>query len=86
MRAGGLTAGLSLADVPKSIVGAELARDGGLTAGLALEGVHIHFCGNGCVWFRPYGNSLWQTPQRKQMYGQPIFCHPATMNGKSSLR
>jgi hypothetical protein len=43
---GGLPAGLSSADVHRSIVGAELARDGGLTADQSLAGVHIRFCGN----------------------------------------
>jgi hypothetical protein len=28
--------------------------------------VHIHCCGNGHLWFRPYGDSLFQTPKRKQ--------------------
>jgi hypothetical protein len=28
--------------------------------------VHIRFCGNGGLGFRPYGESLWQTPQRNQ--------------------
>ena len=51
-REGILTADLSLADVPRSTVGAELARDGGLTAGLYLDGVHIRFCGNGRLGFR----------------------------------
>ncbi len=23
--------------------------------------VHIHFCGNGGYWFRPYGGSLWKS-------------------------
>ncbi|VVO41463.1 hypothetical protein PS723_05890 [Pseudomonas fluorescens] len=35
-----------------------LAREGGLVAGLALDGVHIHFCGNGHLGFRPYGEAL----------------------------
>ncbi|MCP2225988.1 hypothetical protein OKW12_001393 [Pseudomonas silensiensis] len=48
------------------VPGSEPAREGGLIADLSLSGVHIHFCGNGCLWFRPYGDSLWQTPQRKQ--------------------
>ena len=29
-------------------------------------GVHIHCCGNGRYWFRPYGESLFQTPKRNQ--------------------
>jgi hypothetical protein len=31
-----------------------------------IVGVHIHWCGNGHLWFRPYGDSLFQTPKRKQ--------------------
>ncbi len=65
-RDGGLTADRSLADVHRSTVGAGLARDGGLTADQPLAGVHIHSCGNGHLGFRPDGDSLWQTPQRKQ--------------------
>jgi hypothetical protein len=55
-------------------VGAWLARDGGLTADLYFVGrVHIHFCGNGCLGFRPYGDSLFfQTPkQSKQKKARP---------------
>ncbi|POA16679.1 hypothetical protein C1886_25950, partial [Pseudomonas sp. FW300-N1A1] len=29
-------------------------------------GVHILCCGHGYLWFRPYGGSLWQTPQSNQ--------------------
>ncbi|MFW0759252.1 hypothetical protein ACN1C3_31800, partial [Pseudomonas sp. H11T01] len=47
------SAGLFIAhDLP---VGAGLARDGGLIADQSLAGVHIHSCGNGHLWFRPYG-------------------------------
>ncbi|MDP9712328.1 UNVERIFIED_ORG: hypothetical protein J2X80_004429 [Pseudomonas fluorescens] len=44
---------------------------GGLWADqvLWLFWVHIRCCGNGFLWFRPYGDSLWQTPQRKQRSG-----------------
>ncbi len=35
-----------------------LAGDGGLMADHFLSGVHIHSCGNGHLWFRPYGESL----------------------------
>src|SRR3989344_8430916 len=31
-----------------------------------IVGVHIHCCDNGHLWFRPYGDSLFQTPKRKQ--------------------
>ncbi len=27
---------------------------------------HIRCCGHGCLWFRPYGESLFQTPKRNQ--------------------
>jgi len=44
-----------------------LASEGGLTADLLfVDRVHIHCCGNGHLGFRPYGESLWQTPQRNQ--------------------
>jgi hypothetical protein len=44
-----------------------LASEGGLTADLCfVDRVHIHCCGNGHLGFRPYGESLWQTPQRNQ--------------------
>jgi len=47
-------------------VGASLL-EGVLTDDLAIVGgVHIHCCGNGCLWFRPYGESLFQTPKRNQ--------------------
>jgi hypothetical protein len=37
--------------------------------------------------FRPYGESLFPDAEKvTQMYGQPIFCHSAAINGKSSLR
>ena len=65
-REGGLTADQSLTDVRSSTVGAGLARDGGLIADQSPAGVHIHSCGNGRLGFRPDGDSLWQTPQRKQ--------------------
>ncbi len=40
-------------------VGARLARDGGLTVSQGFVGcVHIRFCGNGHLGFRPYGGSL----------------------------
>ncbi len=34
-----------------------------------VDCVHIRFFGNGGLWFRPYGESLWQTPQRNQRSG-----------------
>jgi hypothetical protein len=36
----------------------EPARDGGLIGNGFFAGVHIHFCGYGCYWFRPYAESL----------------------------
>ncbi|AZD56834.1 hypothetical protein C4K19_5071 [Pseudomonas chlororaphis subsp. aurantiaca] len=36
-----------------------------VTSLLMLVGVHIHFCGNGCLWFRPYGGSLFFKRQKK---------------------
>ncbi|MCK8687148.1 hypothetical protein, partial [Pseudomonas umsongensis] len=59
-------------------VGARLTREGGLSADLRLvdcgqtsnpvgcQGVHIHCCDNGLLWFRFYSDSLFQTPKRKQ--------------------
>src|SRR3546814_16698430 len=56
---GGLTAGLALSVVRRSNCGSEPARDGGLIAGKELvDWVHIRCCGNGGVWFRPYGGAL----------------------------
>ena len=31
-----------------------------------FDGVHIHFCGSGGLWFRSYSDSLFQTPKSKQ--------------------
>ncbi len=41
-------------------VGGGLAPDGGLRAdqNVGLDRVHIRFCGNGCLGFRPDGGSL----------------------------
>jgi len=38
--------------------GSEPARDDFLSGDRCVEGVHIHFCGNGHLGFRPYGGSL----------------------------
>ncbi len=45
--------------------GRGLAPDGGLRADqdVGLDRVHIHFCGNGCLGFRPDGGSLWKSPK-----------------------
>jgi len=51
----GLTADRYLPDVPGSNCRSEPARDNGLIGGKCLAGVHIHSCGYGCYWFRPYG-------------------------------
>ena len=52
----GLPAGTSLPDTPQSNCGSGLAREGGLTAdqNLGSDRVHIHYLGNGCLWFRFY--------------------------------
>ena len=40
-------------------VGPPHRSEGGLIADLLfVDGVHIHSCGNGRLWFRPYGESL----------------------------
>ena len=58
-RDGGLVADLFLPVVLRSNCGSEPARDGGLTAGQDfVDRVHIHFCGNGHLGFRPDGGSL----------------------------
>ena len=49
-----------LPDAPRSKCGRGLAPDGGLWASqdVGLDRVHIRFCGNGCLGFRPDGGSL----------------------------
>ena len=45
----------------------ELACDGGLSADLSFaDRVHIHSCGNGHLWFRPYGDSLFYKRLKKE--------------------
>jgi hypothetical protein len=40
---------------------------GGLVADQVLvDRVHIHFCGNGDLWFRPYGDSLFYKRLKKE--------------------
>ena len=52
-----------------------------------VYGVPIRYLGNGGLWFRSYSGSLLEkSPKSNQMYGQPTFCYPVTMNGKSGLR
>jgi hypothetical protein len=60
--------------------------EGGLIADLSLRGVHIHSCGNGRLWFRPYGDSLFfQTPKKsKQKKARPE--RPAPRLGSAFLR
>ena len=60
----GLNAGFIVGDwlgfcgCPHFNCGSEPARNDGLTADQSPAGVHIHLCGNGHLWFRPYGESL----------------------------
>jgi hypothetical protein len=58
---------LNLTD-DKEPCGSWLACDGGLTADHVLSGVHIHFCGNGHLWFRPYGESLLSNAVRVNVF------------------
>ena len=84
---GGLTAGLALADVPKFTVGAagrrSIARDGGLTADQSLAGVHIRFCGNGHLGFRPYDGSLGKAPSNQGLL--PLSFGPSLGLGIPSM-
>jgi hypothetical protein len=50
-----------------------------------FDGVHIHSCGNGGLWFRPYGASLFQTPKSKQK-ASPQAYGPSLRLGVPSLR
>ena len=34
-----------------------------MPGGLFFDGVHIHCCGNGHLWFRSYSESLWKSPK-----------------------
>ena len=57
---------LNFADVP-IYCGSGLAREGGLPADLSFaDRVHIHCCGNGGLWFRPYGDSLFYKRLKKE--------------------
>jgi hypothetical protein len=43
----------------------EPAREGFVSGGVFFDGVHIHCCGIGGLWFRPYGESLFlQAPKK----------------------
>jgi hypothetical protein len=63
-RDGGVAVSLIPADARDSC-GSWLASDGGRIADHVVLGVHIHCCGNGCLWFRPYGDSLFFKRQKK---------------------
>ncbi|WP_218276775.1 hypothetical protein, partial [Pseudomonas sp. FW305-70] len=53
--------------VAAELCGSGLAREGGLTADLSfVDRVHIHCCGNGHLWFRPYGDSLFYKRLKKE--------------------
>jgi len=54
----GLIADEYSTDAPGSNCGSWLAGDDGLIGGEILAGVHIHFYGRGCYWFRSYSESL----------------------------
>ena len=69
---------------PDQTVGAELARDGGLIGGEIVAGVHIHSCGNGFYWFRPYGESLGKAPSNQTLL--PLSSGASLGLGIPSLR
>ncbi len=54
-----------LPGAPRSKCGRGLAPDGGLWAyrDVGSDRVHIRFCGNGYLGFRPDGGSLWKSPK-----------------------
>jgi hypothetical protein len=64
--------------------GSELARDGGLRVDLFLDGVHIRFCGNGCLRFRPYGGLLGKAPSNQALL--PLSFGASPRLGMPSLR
>ncbi|SDS81430.1 hypothetical protein SAMN04490206_1477 [Pseudomonas umsongensis] len=58
--------GLRLPVSSLTIIASRLAptRECGQTSNpVGCQGVHIHFCGNGHLWFRFYSDSLFQTPE-----------------------
>ncbi|GEM_PF-2269418 len=62
-----------------------LAGDGGLWADQSLAGgVHIHSCGNGGLWFRPYGESLGEAPSNQALL--PLSFGASLWLGMPSLR
>jgi len=50
-----------------------------------FSGVHIHSFGNDGLWFRPYGESLFQTPKRNQK-ALPLTYGPSPRLRVPSLR
>ncbi len=46
-------------------VGAWFALDGYVLGYVFFTGVHIRFCGNGGLWFRPYGGLLGKAPSNQ---------------------
>ncbi|CAI8863129.1 hypothetical protein EMIT0P218_20125 [Pseudomonas sp. IT-P218] len=70
--------------------GSQPAGDGGLTADLLfVDRVHIHSCGNGHLWFRPYGESLGKTERRPALSNQgllPLTFGASLRLGMPSLR
>jgi hypothetical protein len=59
------------------------ARDG-LSFNAGYLGVHIHSCGNGCYWFRPYGESLGRAPSNQGLLPPSFGASPRL--GMPSLR
>jgi len=81
---GGLIADQSLAGVP-IYCRSWLASEGGLTADLYFVGrVHIRCCGNGGLWFRPYGESLLANAPKGTKRSRPE--RPAPRLGSAFLR
>jgi hypothetical protein len=83
-RDGVLTANPYLPDVPGSNCRSEPARDGGLIGDGFFAGVHIHFCGYGCYWVRPYGESLGGAPSNQTLL--PLSSGASPGLGIPSLR
>jgi hypothetical protein len=67
--------------------GSELAREGvGSGDDVLTDRVHIRCCGNGCLGFRPYGDSLFlQTPKKSKQKNACSCVRPARW-GSGSLR
>ena len=81
---GALTANPYLTDPPGSNCRSEPARDGCLIGGEILAGVHIHSCGHGFYWFRPYGESLGGAPSNQTLL--PLSSGASPGLGIPSLR